>query len=134
MKLIYPESFYSPFKGISTNILDIFSPWVIHTVIKKNVREGMGCGNGCWRPHRHVCIEVCVDSIWCHFQEHCFDMGFLTSLAVTNQGWLSVYTAPGTLQWAPHLCWNCKLCVSNAYFPVWLLRIPLRSSSWHLPT
>lgn len=37
MKLIYPESFYSPFKGIITNILDIFSPWVIHTVIKKKM-------------------------------------------------------------------------------------------------
>lgn len=59
MKLIYPESFYSPFKRISTNILDIFFPMSNTYCNKKNVREGMGCGNGCWRPHRHVCLK-CV--------------------------------------------------------------------------
>lgn len=58
---------------------------------KKNVREGMGCGNGFWRSPRYVCLK-CVDGIWCPFSgavHWCFKTGFLTSLKITNQGWPS---------------------------------------------
>lgn len=72
-----------------------------------------------------------------HFQEQ--------SIGVLRQGfwlaWKSLIRVgllgPGSPRDPPvssSLVLELQVWVSNAYFPMWYLRITLRSSSWHLPT